>query len=218
MAQRGVMVSHETVRQWCRSLGRPTPSACADAGVAQGTSDTSTRYSSRSTLRSTICGGRWTSTGTSWTFWSPPDETPRPRPSSSKLLTRLEYVLRALVSDKLASDQAARRRALRSVEHRQSKYLNNRAQNFHQPTEPTNESDEETHLARHTQRLLSGDGYPNPAHVHLQRDNTALPATDAPPRNTGVRDGPASPPETRSRARPRRPPERCSAFWLPWPR
>jgi putative transposase len=134
MAQRGVVVSHQTVRQWCRSLGRPTPSACADAGVAQGTSDTSTRYSSRSTLRSTICGGRWTSTGTSWTFWSPPDETPRPRPSSSKLLTRLEYVLRALVSDKLASDQAARRRALRSVEHRQSKYLNNRAQNFHQPT------------------------------------------------------------------------------------
>jgi transposase-like protein len=40
MAQRGVVVSHETVRQWCRSLGRPTPSACADAGVAQGTSDT----------------------------------------------------------------------------------------------------------------------------------------------------------------------------------
>ena len=57
MAQRGVVVSHETVRQWCSKFGRPTPMACADVGLARGTSGTSTRYSSRSTVRSTICGG-----------------------------------------------------------------------------------------------------------------------------------------------------------------
>jgi putative transposase len=34
-----------------------------------------------------------------------------------------------LITDKLASYGAARRRVLRSVEHRQSKYLNNRAEN-----------------------------------------------------------------------------------------
>jgi hypothetical protein len=39
-----------------------------------------------------------------------------------------------LVTDKLRSYGAARRRVLRSVEHRQSKYLNNRAENSHQPT------------------------------------------------------------------------------------
>ena len=46
-----------------------------------------------------------------------------------KLLTALEYVPRVLVTDNLGSYQAARRRVLRSVEHRQSKYLNNRAEN-----------------------------------------------------------------------------------------
>jgi putative transposase len=37
------------------------------------------------------------------------------------------------ITDKPASYAAARRRVLRSVEHRQSKYLNNRAENSHQP-------------------------------------------------------------------------------------
>jgi putative transposase len=51
-----------------------------------------------------------------------------------KLLKGLEYVPRVVVTDKLGSYRAARRRMLRSVEHRQSKYLNNRAENSHQPT------------------------------------------------------------------------------------
>src|SRR6185312_2184857 len=51
-----------------------------------------------------------------------------------KLLTGLEYVPRVLITDKLGSYAAARRRVLRSVEHRPSKYLNNRAENSHQPT------------------------------------------------------------------------------------
>ncbi|MBV9139788.1 MAG: IS6 family transposase, partial [Pseudonocardiales bacterium] len=41
---------------------------------------------------------------------------------------------RVLITDKLLSYAAARRRVLRSVEHRKSKYLNNRAENSHQPT------------------------------------------------------------------------------------
>jgi putative transposase len=51
-----------------------------------------------------------------------------------KLLKGLAYVPRVLVTDKLGSYQAARRSVLASVEHRQSKYLNNRAENSHQPT------------------------------------------------------------------------------------
>jgi putative transposase len=51
-----------------------------------------------------------------------------------KLLKGLEYVPRVLVTDKLGSYQTARRSVLASVEHRQSKYLNNRAENSHQPT------------------------------------------------------------------------------------
>jgi len=43
-------------------------------------------------------------------------------------------VPRVIVTDKLRSYGAARREVMPSVEHRQSKYLNNRAENSHQPT------------------------------------------------------------------------------------
>jgi putative transposase len=43
-------------------------------------------------------------------------------------------VPRVLVTDKLASYGVAHRRLMPSVEHRRSKYLNNRAENSHQPT------------------------------------------------------------------------------------
>jgi putative transposase len=43
-------------------------------------------------------------------------------------------VPRVLVTDKLASYQAAARKLVASVTHRRSKYLNNRAENSHQPT------------------------------------------------------------------------------------
>ena len=46
-----------------------------------------------------------------------------------KLLRGVRSVPRVLVSDKLASYGVAHRRLMRSVEHRRSKYLNNRAEN-----------------------------------------------------------------------------------------
>jgi hypothetical protein len=51
-----------------------------------------------------------------------------------KLLRGVRSVLRVLVTDKLASYGVAHRRLIRRVEHRRSKYLNNRAENSHQPT------------------------------------------------------------------------------------
>ncbi|MGB6161715.1 MAG: DDE-type integrase/transposase/recombinase [Pseudonocardiaceae bacterium] len=50
-----------------------------------------------------------------------------------KLLRGLRSVP-VLVIDKLASYGVAHRRLIRGVEHRRSKYLNNRAENSHQPT------------------------------------------------------------------------------------
>lgn len=41
---------------------------------------------------------------------------------------------RVVVTDKLRSYGAAHREVMPCVEHRQSKYLNNRAENSHQPT------------------------------------------------------------------------------------
>jgi putative transposase len=51
-----------------------------------------------------------------------------------KLLKGLTYVPRVLITDQLKSYGAAKRQILPGVEHRQHWYLNNRAENSHQPT------------------------------------------------------------------------------------
>jgi putative transposase len=51
-----------------------------------------------------------------------------------RLLKKTSAVPRVIVTDKLRSYGAAHREVMSSVEHRQSKYLNNRAENSHQPT------------------------------------------------------------------------------------
>ena len=51
-----------------------------------------------------------------------------------KLLKGLTYVPRVIITDKLKSYGAAKREILPGVEHRQHRYLNNRAENSHQPT------------------------------------------------------------------------------------
>jgi len=51
-----------------------------------------------------------------------------------KLLYTAQRAPRVIVTDKLRSYTAAKRLILRDVEHRQSRYLNNRAENSHQPT------------------------------------------------------------------------------------
>jgi hypothetical protein len=50
-----------------------------------------------------------------------------------KLLKGLTYAPRVIVTDKLRGYGAAKRDVLPTVEHRQSRYLNNRPENSHQP-------------------------------------------------------------------------------------
>ena len=54
-------------------------------------------------------------------------------PSILHAPTPLQYVPRVIVTDKLRSYAVAQRQLLPKVEHRQSRYLNNRAENSHQP-------------------------------------------------------------------------------------
>jgi putative transposase len=72
-----------------------------------------------------------------------------------KLLKGLEYVPRVLVTDKLASYGVARRRLMPGVEHRRSKYLNNRTENSHQPTRQRERAMKRFTSAGHAQRFLS---------------------------------------------------------------
>src|SRR6185312_6608590 len=71
------------------------------------------------------------------------------------LLTDLEYLPRVLVTDKLASYPVAHRRLMRSVEHRRSKYLNNRAENSHHPSRARERAMKRFTSPGHAQRFLS---------------------------------------------------------------
>src|SRR5262245_29359561 len=72
-----------------------------------------------------------------------------------KLLKGLRYVPRVLVTDRLASYRVAHREIVPSVAHRQSRYLNNRAENSHQPTRGPERAMKRFKSMRHAQRFLS---------------------------------------------------------------
>jgi putative transposase len=63
-----------------------------------------------------------------------------------------------IITDKLASYGAAKRESLPSVEHRQHRYLNNRAENSHQPTRQRERRMQGFKSPGHAQRFLSAYG------------------------------------------------------------
>ncbi len=72
-----------------------------------------------------------------------------------KLLRGLRYVPRVIVTNKLRSHAAAKRKVLPGVEHRQSRHLNNRAEASHQPTRRRERQMQRFKSARHARRFLS---------------------------------------------------------------
>ncbi len=135
MAERGVIVSYESIHQWCRKFGQS--------------------FANGLRRRRPRPGDKWhldevfiKINGKVHYLWRAVDQhgtvldilvTSRRNAKAAtrffrKLLKGLEYVPRVLVTDKLASYGVARRRVMPGVEHRRSKYLNNRAENSHQPT------------------------------------------------------------------------------------
>jgi putative transposase len=156
MLERGVVVSHETIRRWCAKFGQT--------------------YANALRRRRACPGDKWhldemfvRINGTRRYLWRAVDQhgivldilvTSRRDTKAAirffrKLLKGLAYVPRVLVTDKLRSYGAARHRVLRSVEHRQSKYLNNRAENSHQPTRQRERAMKKFTSAGHAQRFLS---------------------------------------------------------------
>ena len=156
MLERGIVVSHETIRQWCAKFGQT--------------------YAGALRRRRARPGDKWhldevyiTINGKTHYLWRAVDQhgnvldilvTSRRDTRAAtrffrKLLKGLGYVPRVLITDKLRSYGAAQRRVLRSVTHRQSKYLNNRAENSHQPTRHRERAMKKFTSARHAQRFLS---------------------------------------------------------------
>jgi putative transposase len=85
-----------------------------------------------------------------------------------KLLKGLHYVPRVLITDKLASYGAAKRAVLPSVEHRQHRRLNNRAENSHQPTRERERRMRRFKSPGHAQRFLAAYG-PIASHFRPRR-------------------------------------------------
>jgi putative transposase len=91
-----------------------------------------------------------------------------------KLLKGLTYVPRVIITDKLKSYGAAKREILPSVEHRQHRYLNNRAENSHQPTRQRERRMQGFKSPGHAQRFLSAYG---PVAQHFRPRRHRFPAS-----------------------------------------
>jgi len=66
LAERGIVVTHESIRHWCLKFG---PDFANRFRRRPETPGISMRCSSASAACGTICCERWTSTALCWTFW-----------------------------------------------------------------------------------------------------------------------------------------------------
>src|SRR2546430_15365085 len=90
-------------------------------------------------------------------------------------LKELTYVPRVIITDKLKSYGAAKRELLPGVEHRQHRYLNNRAENSHQPTRQRERRMQRFKSPRHAQGFLAVYG-PITQHFRPRRHRFSAPA------------------------------------------
>src|SRR5919202_3727470 len=135
LAARGVIVSHETVRQWARKLGQ--------------------EFADEIRRRLPRAGDKWhldkvviKIAGTTHWLWRAVDQhgivldvlvqsrhdAKAAKRLLRKPLKRQRRAPRVMITDKLASYAAAKKGIMPGVEHRRHKGLNNRAENSHQPT------------------------------------------------------------------------------------
>ncbi len=156
---RGVAVTYETVRQWCRKFGQT--------------------FANQLRQRRAQPGDKWhldevflKINGKTHYLWRAVDQngnvldilvqSRRNKTAAKKFFRKLlkgyQYVPRVIITDRLGSYRAAKREVLPSVEHRRSRYLNNRAENSHQPTRTRERRMQRFKSAGHAQRFLSTFG------------------------------------------------------------
>ena len=173
---RGVVVTYEAIRKWCRKFGQ--------------------EYAHRLRRRRPRPGDKWPLdevflpiNGERHYLWRAVDQdgngldirVQRRRDQKAakkffrKLLKGLTYVPRVIITDKLKSYGAAKRELLPSVEHRHHRYLNNRAENAHQPTRQRERRMQGFKSPGHAQRCLSAYG-PIAQHFRPRRHRLSAPA------------------------------------------
>ena len=173
MAARGVLLTYEAVRYWCRKFGQT--------------------YANQLRRRRPRPGDKWhldevvlTINKVRHYLWRAVDQdgnvldilVQRRRNKAAakkffrKLLKRCQYAPRVLITDQLKSYGAAKRELLPGVEHRQHRYLNNRAENSHQPTRQRERRMQGFKSPGHAQRFLSAYG-PISQHFRPRRHRLA---------------------------------------------
>jgi putative transposase len=169
LAERGVVVSYETVRRWCKKFGQT--------------------FANRLRRRRPRPGDKWHMDevfirirGVQHYLWRAVDQDgvvldilvqprrdgPAAKRFFRRLLKGLDYVPRVIVTDKLQSYGVARRELLPQVEHRQSHYLNNRAENSHRPTRRRERHMQRFKSAEQAQDFLSAHAFIH-GHFHPRR-------------------------------------------------
>jgi putative transposase len=159
LAARGIVVTYETIRQWCQKFGQ--------------------QYANHLRRRRAQTGDKWhldevflKINGKLHYLWRAVDQygnvldilvqSRRNKQAAKKFFRKLlkgcQYVPRVLITDKLGSYAAAKKEVLSSVEHRMHKRLNNRAENSHQPTRQRERTMRRFKSAGHAQRFLAAHG------------------------------------------------------------
>ncbi|PWI04769.1 IS6 family transposase [Streptomyces sp. NWU339] len=135
MLERGVLVSHETVRRWCVKFGQAYANGLRRRRARPG----DTWHLDEVFIK--INGERkylWRAVDADGTVLDILVQSRRDKAAARRffrtLLKKTCSVPRVIVTDKLRSYGAAHREVMPSVEHRSHKGLNNRAENGHQPT------------------------------------------------------------------------------------
>lgn len=176
LAARGVVVSYETIRDWGLRFGRAFANTLRRRRPQPG----DTWFLDEVFIR--IRGKLhylWRAVDQHGTVLDVLVQSRRNRKAAKrffrKLLKGLRYVPRVIVTDKLRSYGAAKHEILPGVEHRQSRYLNNRCEVSHQPTRRRERHMKQFKSARHAQQFLSTH---SSIHNHFQLRRHHLSATE----------------------------------------
>ena len=156
LAARGIIVSHETIRRWAEKFGRD---------FARNIRRRTPRLGDKWHLDEVVItiGGRkhwlWRAVDQDGFVLDALVQSRRDKRAAERLMRKLirkqAGTPRVLVTDKLGSYGAARRSLGLTIEHRQHKGLNNRAENSHQPTRRRERIMKRFKSARHVQRFIS---------------------------------------------------------------
>src|SRR5215218_1974700 len=174
LAVRGIIINHETVRQWALKFGQ--------------------EFANRIRRRLPRAGDKWhldevvtKIAGVKHWLWRAVDQTGlvldvlvqsrRDECAATRLLRKLLKrqcrAPRVMITDQLGSYSAAKQALVPGIKHRRHKGLNNRAENSHQPTRRRERQMKRFKSAGQTQRFLAAHDQINNL-FHLRRDH--LPA------------------------------------------